>query len=150
MAAPISIPLVFSSFDETWSPRLIASIDSAYDVKIAKIDDAFIWHAHPDSAELFYLLRGDLTLEIDGGDAGEAEGGAGMLQDAGEDAEEGRPALVRKVAMKPGDVFVVPKGVRHRPVARQAEIMMVEKRGTVNTGDVADSERTRKPKDVRE
>lgn len=117
----ISIPATFSSFTETWSPRLIAAVNDQH-VKIAKIDGAFIWHAHPNSDELFYLLAGELTMELEGRDP---------------------------VCMEVGDVFVVPKGLRHRPVAKDAHIMMVERNDTVNTGDETDSERTRIPEDVR-
>ena len=97
--ATVSVPDKFSSFTETWSPRLIAAVNDQH-VKIAKIDGEFIFHAHPDSDELFYLLDGELRMEIEGSDS---------------------------VEMKVGDVYVVPKGVRHRPVARNAQIMMIEK-----------------------
>ncbi|KAK7973344.1 RmlC-like cupin domain-containing protein [Apiospora saccharicola] len=132
MPSPISIPETFASFIDHWSPRLVAAVNDQH-VKIAKIDGAFIWHAHPDSDELFYLLAGELTLELELG---------------GE--EEDNNKKVEEVVMQVGDMFVVPKGVRHRPVAKQAHIMMVEKSGTVNTGDTAEgSERTRVPTDVR-
>ncbi|CEI60362.1 hypothetical protein FVEN_g6513 [Fusarium venenatum] len=121
MSQATSIPSVLSSFTEKWSPRLVASIND-HDVKVAKIDGEFIWHAHPDSEELFYLLSGKLTMEIQG--------------------EE-------PVVMKEGDMYVVPKGVTHKPVAENAVIMMVEREGTVNTGDQTDSDRTKTPKDVR-
>ncbi|KPM43971.1 hypothetical protein AK830_g2629 [Neonectria ditissima] len=121
MPQSTSIPAVLSSFTETWSPRLIAAINDHH-VKVAKIDGAFIWHAHPDSEELFYLLSGKLSMEIEGQDA---------------------------VVMKEGDVFVVPKGVRHRPVAENASIMMIEHESTVNTGDQSDSERTKQVQDVK-
>ncbi|KAK8093022.1 RmlC-like cupin domain-containing protein [Apiospora kogelbergensis] len=121
-----SIPQTFASFTEHWAPRLVAAVND-HDIKIAKIDGAFIWHAHPDSEELFYLLEGELTMEIEREDGTRAD-----------------------VVMQVGDVFVVPQGVRHRPVAKQAHIMMVEKSGTVNTGDMAaESDRTRAPTDVR-
>lgn len=115
MLEPISIPSTFSSFDETWSLSLIASIDSAYDIKIAKVDDTFIWHLHPYSDELFYHVRGDLTLEVDGKSTGggatdEAKGEANVRQkNDREDTKEERPTFVRKVEVKLGDVFVVPK-----------------------------------------
>ncbi|KAK8877048.1 RmlC-like cupin [Apiospora arundinis] len=121
-----SIPQTFASFTEHWEPRLVAAVNDHH-VKIAKIDGAFIWHSHPDSEELFYLLEGELTMEI------EHEGG---------DRAD--------VVMQVGDVFVVPKGTRHRPVAKKAHIMMVERSGTVNTGDMAaESDRTRVPTDAR-
>jgi mannose-6-phosphate isomerase-like protein (cupin superfamily) len=115
-----SIPKTLDSFTETWSPRLVASVNDQH-VKIAKCDGSFLFHSHPDSDELFYLFSGKLTMEIEGGD---------------------------DVVMKPGDVYVVPKGVRHRPVCENAEIMMVEKAGTVNTGDEPAGERTRVPVEV--
>lgn len=116
-----SVPEVFSSFTETWSPRLVASVNDHH-VKVARIDGEFIWHAHPDSEELFYLLSGKLQMQIEGQDA---------------------------VVMKEGDMFVVPKGVKHRPVAEHACIMMVEHQSTVNTGDEEGSERTIQVQDAR-
>jgi quercetin dioxygenase-like cupin family protein len=100
----------------------LAAAVNDHHVKIAKVDGGFIWHAHPNSDELFYLFDGKLTLEIEGRDP---------------------------VVMEVGDVFVVPKGVRHRPVAENASIMMMEHESTVNTGDETDSDRTIQPKDVR-
>ncbi|KAI1751903.1 RmlC-like cupin domain-containing protein [Xylaria castorea] len=131
--ATVSIPSTFASFTETWSPRLIAAVNDQH-VKIAKIDGGFIFHAHPDSDELFYLLAGELTLEIETGARGDAEA---------------EPKAVEAVVMKVGDVYVVPKGVRHRPVAKNAHILMIERNDTVNTGDVEDQERRRDPLDVR-
>lgn len=119
--AAISIPQTLDSFDEQWSPRLVASINDQH-VKVAKIDGPFIFHAHPDTDELFYVLSGKLTMEIEGQES---------------------------IEMNQGDVYVIPKGVRHRPVARNAHIMMVEKVGTVNTGDEEGSERTKAVKDAR-
>ncbi|KAM5346267.1 hypothetical protein ACJ41O_009272 [Fusarium nematophilum] len=116
-----SVPGVLSSFTETWSPRLVAAINDHH-VKVAKIDGEFIWHSHPDSEELFYLLSGKLKMEIEGQEP---------------------------VVMKEGDVFVVPKGVNHKPVAENACIMMVEHQSTVNTGDQEDSERTKEVQDAR-
>ncbi|KAH6669715.1 RmlC-like cupin domain-containing protein [Plectosphaerella plurivora] len=121
MHRSISVPSVVDSITETWSPRLVASINDHH-VKVAKIDGEFIWHAHPDSEELFYLLSGKLQMQIEGQDP---------------------------VVMAEGDVFVVPKGVRHRPVAENATIMMVEHQSTVNTGDETGSERTKQVVDVR-
>ncbi|KAF4979134.1 hypothetical protein FZEAL_4624 [Fusarium zealandicum] len=121
MLQATSIPNVLSSFTETWSPRLVASINDHH-VKVAKIDGEFIWHSHPDSEELFYLLDGKLKMEMEGQEP---------------------------VVMKVGDMFVVPKGVRHRPVAESASIMMIEHKSTVNTGDESNSERTKEFRDAR-
>ncbi|KAI0506943.1 RmlC-like cupin domain-containing protein [Xylaria bambusicola] len=122
--ATVSIPSTFASFTETWSPRLVAAVNDQH-VKIARLDGPFIFHAHPDSDELFYLLSGELTLEIESGDTVEA------------------------VVMKAGDVYVVPRAVRHRPVARDAEVLMIERNDTVNTGDAEDRRRQKDWVDVR-
>ncbi|KAL7804903.1 RmlC-like cupin [Trichoderma aethiopicum] len=121
MSTSESVPNLLASFTETWSPRLVAAINDHH-VKVAKLDGEFIWHAHPNSDELFYLLAGKLTIELDGRD---------------------------DVVMQVGDMFVIPKGLRHRPVAQEASVMLIEHESTVNTGDETGSERTRQVKDVR-
>lgn len=134
----VSIPSTFASFTETWSPRLIAAVNDQH-VKIAKIDGSFIFHAHPDSDELFYLLSGELTLEI------ESESEDVDTQPT----QATQPKAVEAVVMKVGDVYVVPRGVRHRPVARNAEILIIERNGTVNTGDAKDQRRQKDVVDAR-
>ncbi|KAI1147403.1 RmlC-like cupin domain-containing protein [Nemania diffusa] len=131
--ATVSVPSTLASFTETWSPRLIAAVNDQH-VKIAKLDGEFIFHAHPDSDELFYLLSGELTMEIE--TEAQEDGGA-------------TSKVVKPVVMKVGDVYVVPKGVKHRPVAKNAQILVVERNGTVNTGDAEDQRRRRDPLDVR-
>lgn len=121
MSKSESIPRLLNSFTETWSPRLVAAINDHH-VKVAKLDGEFIWHSHPNSDELFYLISGKLTIELEG------------LDDA---------------VMEVGDMYVVPKGIRHRPVAENAAVMMIEHESTVNTGDESSSERTVQVKDVR-
>ncbi|KAK2612745.1 hypothetical protein QQS21_001196 [Conoideocrella luteorostrata] len=116
-----SVPKTLQSFDELWSPRLIACVND-HEIRLVKIDGEFVFHAHPDSDELFYVLSGEMTMEIEG---------------------------KTNIEMEAGDVYTVPKGVRHRPVAQNAQVMIVEKAGTVNTGDAEASERTKKIKDVR-
>ncbi len=132
--ATVSIPSTFASFTETWSPRLVAAVNDQH-VKIAKMDGEFIFHAHPGSDELFYLLSVELTLEIGTGAQG--------------DGETTPKAAGEAVIMRVGDVYVVPRGVRHRPVAKNAEIMMIERNDTVNTGDAEDKRRQRDPLDAR-
>lgn len=121
MLQATSVPGVLASFTETWSPRLVAAINDHH-IKVAKIDGEFIWHSHPDSEEVFYLLAGKLKMEIEGQDT---------------------------VVMNEGDMLVIPKGVRHQPVAEKATIMMIEHESTVNTGDQTDSERTKQVQDAR-
>lgn len=111
----VSIPKTFDAIADTWAPHLVASLNGQH-VKVAKIDGSFVFHSHPDSDELFYLLSGKLTMKF-------------------EDRED--------IVFSVGDVYVVPKGVRHCPVAENAQIMLVEAAGTINTGDAPASERTR-------
>lgn len=136
---PLSLPGTLASFTETWSPRLVAAVNDTH-VKVAKIDGAFIWHSHPNSDELFYLISGKLTLEVEG------EGEAGDNQDNSNGAV---PKVVDRVEMRVGDMYVVPRGIPHRPVAENAEIMMIEKEGTLNTGDAPVSTFTKQVQDAR-
>lgn len=103
---------------EPWSPRVVAEVND-YQVKLAKIEGAFIWHRHEETDELFLVLEGEMTIEL-------------------------RDGAVRLAA---GELFVVPKGVEHRPVAAaECKLLLIEPRGVVNTGD-AGGERTA-PNDV--
>ena len=111
----VSITGKHSLFSERWSPKIIAGVDD-YDVKIAKVEGEFVWHAHEDADELFLVTKGRLRLELEGRD---------------------------DVVLDEGELFVVPAGLRHKPVADPyAEIMMIERQGVVNTGD-AGGERTK-------
>lgn len=105
-----SLPNIVSAFDrisEPWQPHRLATVND-HDVKVARLQGEFVWHAHPDSDELFLVVDGRLTIE---------------LRD-------------RDVELAPNDVFVVPAGVEHRPRAEpEALVVMVERAGTVNTGD---------------
>jgi mannose-6-phosphate isomerase-like protein (cupin superfamily) len=99
---------------EYWEPKIVAELNGQH-VKLAKIAGEFIWHSHEQEDELFLVLRGRMTMEF----------------------------RDRKVALEPGDVLVVPRGVEHRPVAEEeTHILMFEPAGTLNTGNVRD-ERTR-------
>lgn len=92
---------------EPWQPHRLASIND-YDLKVVKIMGEFVWHSHPATDELFYVLSGELTISLRDGD----------------------------VRLGPHDTFVVPAGVEHRPYADQEVLaMLIEPRGTVNTGD---------------
>ena len=108
----------FGRIAERWQPRVVAEMND-YQFKLAKIQGEFVWHAHPDTDEVFIVVDGQMTLEFRDG----------------------------KVDLKAGEMYVVPRGVEHKPVAEQeCAIMLVEPRGTVNTGD-AGGERTA-PNDV--
>jgi len=97
----------FGKFDEHWSPRVIAEMND-YQFKLAKVQGEFVWHNHPDTDEVFIVIEGALDIEF----------------------------RASRVSIGAGEMFVVPKGVEHKPVAdRECRIMLVEPRGTVNTGD---------------
>jgi mannose-6-phosphate isomerase-like protein (cupin superfamily) len=97
-----------ASLTELWSPRVVAEVDDAY-VKVAKVQGSLAWHSHENEDELFFVLRGRLRLEME---AGAVELGA-------------------------GEMFVVPKGVRHHPVADdECLVMLIERKTTLHTGDV--------------
>ena len=97
---------IAASLDELWSPRVIAELDDAY-VKVAKVQGTLGWHAHADEDELFFVLHGRLRIEMESG----------------------------PVELGQGELYVVPKGVRHNPVAEQeCHIMLVERKSTLHTG----------------
>lgn len=103
----VSIHQALAAFSEQWQPHRLTSVNDQ-DVKIARIQGEFIWHAHPDTDELFAVVSGELTIQ---------------LRD-------------RDVVVRPSEIFVVPAGVEHCPKAEvETVIVMVEKIGTTNTGD---------------
>ncbi|MFC4820085.1 cupin domain-containing protein [Dokdonella ginsengisoli] len=96
-----------SRFAEHWSPRVVAEMND-YQFKLAKLQGEFVWHSHADTDEVFIVLEGEMTLEF----------------------------RDKCVPMTAGEMYVVPKGVEHRPVAREeCSVMLVEPRGVVNTGE---------------
>jgi mannose-6-phosphate isomerase-like protein (cupin superfamily) len=110
---PINLQEKLGTFSEHWSPKIIAQMNE-YHFKIVKVQGEFIWHDHPETDEVFIVLNGQLEIEF----------------------REG------KVGLKEGEMFVVPKGVEHKPVAEsECHLMLVEPAGTLNTGNVVD-ERT--------
>ncbi|MDR6865921.1 mannose-6-phosphate isomerase-like protein (cupin superfamily) [Microbacterium resistens] len=103
-----------------WQPHRLASIND-YDMKVVTMLGEFVWHTHPDTDELFLVVSGELTIQ---------------LRD-------------RDVVLGPNDVFVVPKGVEHRPrAAAEVQAILFEPKGTVNTGD-AGGERTSPLRELR-
>lgn len=114
MPRSISPASVAASLTELWSPRVIAEVDDSY-IKVAKVQGTFGWHAHADEDELFLILKGRLRIDME---AGPVELGA-------------------------GEIFVVPKGTRHNPIAdEECHLMLIERKSTLHTGDTV-SEKTR-------
>jgi mannose-6-phosphate isomerase-like protein (cupin superfamily) len=104
---PVDLAAVLASVQEPWQPRTVATLND-YDVRVVHTLGEFIRHAHPDTDEVFLVLSGSLTIELD-------------------DAE---------VDLGPGQLYVVPRGAPHRPrSATGADVLLVEPSATVNTGD---------------
>lgn len=96
-----------SLFSEHWSPKVVARLND-YAVKVVKLKGEFVWHSHPETDELFLVLEGALTIQLRDGD----------------------------VRLGPGQLYVVPKGIEHRPVAEgDVSVVLVEPEDTLNTGD---------------
>ncbi|WP_370103475.1 cupin domain-containing protein [Streptacidiphilus sp. MAP12-20] len=109
--APVDLAAALASFDDLWSPRIVAAVND-YDVRIAKVQGEYVWHSHADTDEFFLVLDGELTIGLREPDAAE-----------------------RSVTLTRGSVFVVPRGVEHRPEsATGASILMFEPTGTLSSG----------------
>ena len=103
----INLKAKFDCFSDHWSPRVVAEMND-YQFKLVKLQGAFVWHDHPDTDECFLVIDGALRIELRDG----------------------------AVELQAGEMYVVPKGVEHRPVAEaEAHVMLIEPRGVVNTGD---------------
>lgn len=99
---------------ELWSPRVVGEIDDAY-IKVATVQGSLAWHSHENEDELFFILKGHLRIEMESG----------------------------PVELDEGEMFVVPKGVRHNPIAEEeCHILLIERKTTQHTGDVK-TEKTR-------
>lgn len=106
MSDVVSPSQVAASLTEYWSPRVIAEVDDAY-VKVARVKGSLAWHSHENEDELFFILKGSLRIEMED----------------------------RTVTLAEGDAFVVPKGVRHNPVAEEeCHLLLVERKTTLHTG----------------
>jgi mannose-6-phosphate isomerase-like protein (cupin superfamily) len=123
----LSIPSTLPSITSHWSPKIVASLNNAYEIKIAKFAGEFVWHSHPQTDELFYILSGRMTMRF-------KEPGS----------ERGLPdAQLDDVEMEEGDILVVSKGVRHCPATKdgmEVVAMLMEPGGVVNTGDAEKTE----------
>jgi mannose-6-phosphate isomerase-like protein (cupin superfamily) len=105
--SPINLADKLAKFSEQWSPKIVAQMND-YHFKLAKVQGDFVWHRHADTDEVFIVLDGEMTIHLRQGD----------------------------VRLKAGEMYVVPRGVEHKPEAvRECRIMLVEPAGTVNTGD---------------
>ena len=104
----INIRDKFSKFSEHWSPKIIAQMND-FHFKLAKVQGEFVWHDHPETDEVFLVIQGKLEIHLRDG----------------------------KVLLNEGELYVVPKGVEHKPFAEEeCHILLVEPAGTINTGRV--------------
>ncbi len=105
----VNLAQKLATFAEHWQPRVVAQFNG-HDVMVAKVKGEFVWHKHDDTDDFFLVLAGRLVIELRDG----------------------------SVELGPGELFVVPKGVEHRPVAEEeVHLLLIERAGTPNTGDPA-------------
>ena len=103
----INLKEKLSKFSDYWSPKVIAEMND-YQFKLVKIQGDFVWHNHDDTDETFIVIEGEMKIEFEN----------------------------ETVELSEGDMFVVPKGVEHKPWAEnECKIMIIEPRGVVNTGN---------------
>lgn len=113
MNEAVNLDQKLSLITEHWSPKIVAQLNE-YHLKLAKVQGEFVWHSHPETDEVFLVLAGSLEIHMRN----------------------------EVVTLNQGELFVVPKGVEHRPVAgEECHILLIEPAGTLNTGD-AGGERT--------
>jgi mannose-6-phosphate isomerase-like protein (cupin superfamily) len=105
----VNLAQKLATFAEHWQPRTVAQFNG-HDIMVVKARGEFVWHDHADTDDLFLVLKGRVTIQLRDGD----------------------------VELGPGELFVVPRGVEHRPVAREeVHLLIMERTGTPNTGDPA-------------
>lgn len=106
-AKAVNLSEKLSEFSEYWSPKIVSQFNG-HDVMVVKVQGEIVWHSHDDTDDFFLVLDGIVTIETEQGN----------------------------VILEPGELYVVPKGVQHRPVAQEeAHILLIEPKGTPNTGD---------------
>lgn len=104
---PIDVADKLSAFSEHWSPKVISRLND-YEIKVVKVQGEFVWHTHEDTDEMFLVVEGELTIQFRDGD----------------------------VALRPGQLFVVSRGVEHCPISDgEVHALLIEPAGVVNTGD---------------
>lgn len=115
MMNAVDLKRAFDRVTEHWSPKIVARINDQY-VKVAKLLGEFMWHKHDEQDELFFVVRGALRIQFEG---------------------------EREVRLSEGELYVVPRGVLHNPIAEEeCWVALIEPVDTKHTGDVV-SERTR-------
>jgi mannose-6-phosphate isomerase-like protein (cupin superfamily) len=106
---PIDLAAKVAQIDEFWSPRIVGYFNDCK-LQLVKVKGEFVWHSHPETDDFFLVVAGRLTIELRDGE----------------------------VVLEPGQMFVVPCGIEHRPRAdEETHVLLIEPRGTPNTGDAA-------------
>jgi mannose-6-phosphate isomerase-like protein (cupin superfamily) len=114
-ANAVSLAAKLATFSEHWQPRTVSEFNG-HDIMVVKVLGEFVWHRHDDTDDFFLVLKGRLKIEL----------------------------RERTVELGPGELFVVPRGVEHRPVAEEeAHLLLIEPTGTPNTGDTATAAKRR-------
>ena len=115
---PVNLSETLAQIQEYWDPHIVGELNGQH-VKLAKVEGEFVWHHHQNEDELFLVLKGVLKLE---------------LRD-------------RTVTLRPGEFFIVPKGVEHKPVAEEeVHLLMFEPASTLNTGNVRNERTVDRPR----
>jgi mannose-6-phosphate isomerase-like protein (cupin superfamily) len=105
--AAINFADKYAKLTEPWQPRVVAELND-YQFKVVRIEGDFVWHSHPDTDEAFLVMEGELRIDFRDG----------------------------AVTVRPGEMYVVPRGVEHKPFAvHEVKMMLIEPRGVINTGD---------------
>jgi mannose-6-phosphate isomerase-like protein (cupin superfamily) len=108
MVTKINLAEKFDRFTDHWSPKIVADLNDSH-VKLAKVQGEFVWHRHAEEDELFIVVQGELTIELRDG----------------------------QVTLGPGEMVVIPRGIEHRPVAKEeVRLMLIEPKAIRHTGDV--------------
>ena len=114
-SAKINLADKLATFSDYWNPRIVGNYNGN-ELRVVKLKGEFVWHSHADTDELFLVLAGELTMHF----------------------------RDRTEVLEPGELIVVPRGTEHKPVAvRECHLLLIDADGTVNTGEVADSNLTR-------
>ena len=109
MLTPINLADKLATFSDHWQPRVIGQFNG-HDLMVVKVKGEFVWHKHDDTDDFFLVLSGRIRIQLRDG----------------------------AVTLGPGEIFVVPQGVEHCPVAdEEAHVLLIEPQGTPNTGDAA-------------
>lgn len=111
MYQPISLEEKFTRFSERFRPKIVAQMNDTQ-FKLVRVAGDFVWHSHPETDETFLIIEGELRIDFRDG----------------------------SVSLRGGEMFVVPRGVEHKPfAAAECKLMLIEPAGTVNTGDAGSS-----------